>query len=92
LVPSDSGGRRHDRECFDLARGAQPAHALAIYLAVAIAVSIAARTFMQSWNVFTLLDAIPVSLLNIATFMAFWVYMRDGRRPNLYFFGRVRAS
>jgi hypothetical protein len=42
---------------------------LAIYLAVSITVSILARTLMQSWNIFTLLDAVPGSLLNIATFM-----------------------
>lgn len=64
---------------------------LGVYLAVAIIVAVAVRIVLQPGNVLYLLDAVPGSLLNVATFAAFWVYMRDARRPNLYFLGRVRT-
>lgn len=35
---------------------------------------------------------LPHMVLNFVAAVAFWAYMREGRRPNLYFRGRVRAA
>jgi hypothetical protein len=35
---------------------------------------------------------LPHMVLNLVAAVAFWAYMQEGRRPNLYFRRRVRAS
>jgi hypothetical protein len=35
---------------------------------------------------------LPHLMLNVVAAIAFWAYMHDGRRPNLYFRRRVRAA
>jgi hypothetical protein len=35
---------------------------------------------------------LPHMVLSLVAAAAFWAYMREGRRPNLYFRRRVRVS
>lgn len=66
---------------------------IAIWAALSIGAQIASR-YVIAQNSFILgsqATLLPYMLLEIALVAAFWGYMSEGRRPNIYFRKRVRA-
>ena len=45
-----------------------------------------------SGGIFAAGSQLPHMVLNLVAAVAFWAYMREGRRPNLYFRGRLRVE
>jgi hypothetical protein len=43
-------------------------------------------------GIFAAGSQLPHMVLNLVAAVAFWAYMREGRRPNLYFRGRLRVE
>jgi hypothetical protein len=66
---------------------------MAIWAATSIGAQIGTR-YMIAQNSFVLVSQatlLPYILLEIVLVAAFWGYMSEGRRPNIYFLTRVRA-
>ena len=73
-----------------------PTISAAVFAIAALAGPIGQCRHHASWApamAFAALGAqLPHMMLNVVAAIAFWAYMHDGRRPNLYFRRRVRVA